>query len=124
MNLHSRLSAVIRLLRCAWRARRTPPTAPAVAPSTAHALRAGHAASAPGTQQALQTQGRDAPGRGDFSLSRFHPPEVSEGDPLTYFELMRAWQDTLVEEVEEEEEQAPEWHPTLPMSLPTGSFVS
>jgi len=51
----------------------------------------------------------------DFSVSRF-TPEVTEADPAAYFELMRAWQDTLVEE-EEPDRPPPAWLPTLPMPL-------
>jgi hypothetical protein len=50
----------------------------------------------------------------DFGISRF-APEVTEADPTAYFELMRAWQDTLVEE--EEPAQPPAWLPTLPMPI-------
>lgn len=57
----------------------------------------------------------------DFSTSQPGKVAVAEVDPLSYFEVMRAWQDTLVEE----EEQAAtvyssrdpvEWSETLPMS--------
>jgi hypothetical protein len=51
----------------------------------------------------------------DFSVSRF-TPEVTEADPAAYFQLMRAWQDTLVEE-EEPAKPPPAWLPTLPMPI-------
>ena len=59
----------------------------------------------------------------DFSPSRF-AEDASEGDPLAYFELMRAWQDTLVEETEQAPAagatpmpEEPVWQPTMPMTL-------
>jgi hypothetical protein len=69
----------------------------------------------------------------DFQLSRFGSPEISEVDATTYFEAMRAWQDTLVEEEQAASPAAPAaaqsagpssppaaplaWAPTAPMPL-------
>jgi hypothetical protein len=52
----------------------------------------------------------------EFLPSRFDAPEIAEVDATTYFDAVRAWQDTLVEEEAEPAPQAPVgWQPTEPM---------
>jgi hypothetical protein len=108
---HAALRRLVRAFATAFGPHRPPPRVP-----QAGAMPAAAAARQPAPRA---TAAPAAIARPDFSLSQFAAAEVSDGDPATYFDLMRAWQDTLVDE-ERADRAAPAtaplpWLDTMPM---------